>query len=245
MGIGFAAVAALLVSLVAALIAAAILFGVVTIVTRSVRIPRRSTLIAAFTLPFICVAWVMAIFVFQALVNSTHHRDPGIGDMWECPLPNGYGLMMIDESDRAFVFNPATQGWDNVACVGDCAADVTAAQLSGRYVLGRSNPFDSQRPSASAQLPPRYFLLDTQMGKRTDFDSLDALKNEATSLGIRTELRPIEEIYNQYRYTWFDKLATALMLAPPLVAFGALVAWIIYLRRTSTIGRLRDEPRTV
>lgn len=235
MGIGFAAMAALLVGLVAALVAAAILCAIATVATRDVRFPRRNTLIAAFAFPFLCVTWVVPIFIFQAVVNSIHHRDPGIGDVWECPLPNSYALMMIDEPDRAFLFNPATQGWDTVTCLDDCAADVTAAQLSGPYVLGRSNPFDLPRGGAApAPLSPRYFLLDTQMGKRTDFDSLDALKSAATVLRVKTDLRPIGEIYNQYRYTWFDKVATIFMLAPPLVAFGTLTAWIVYLRRSST-----------
>jgi hypothetical protein len=46
-------------------------------------------------------------FVFQAIVNVVLlHRDIGLGDGFECPLPNGYALSFIDTTDIGTVYEP-------------------------------------------------------------------------------------------------------------------------------------------
>jgi hypothetical protein len=91
-------------------VAAVVLGGATVWHTRGVQRWRRSAILAAAALPFLCFAWAGAVFMFQALVNeAVFHRDPGLGDAWETPLPNGYALLMIDESDHGSVYNPKTQ----------------------------------------------------------------------------------------------------------------------------------------
>jgi predicted PurR-regulated permease PerM len=81
---------------------AAVVLGVATAwLTRRVQHWRRTAILAAAVLPFLCLAWAGAVFFFQAIVNETlFHRDPGLGDAWHTPLPNGYSLLMIDETDH-------------------------------------------------------------------------------------------------------------------------------------------------
>jgi hypothetical protein len=58
---------------------------------------RRTAILAAVAFPFACLAWGGLVFAFQAIINTTVlHRDVGVGDAWECPLPNGYALLMND-----------------------------------------------------------------------------------------------------------------------------------------------------
>jgi hypothetical protein len=46
--------------------------------------------------------WAGTVFVFQAAVNVVFlHRDFGIGDEFDCPLPNGYALSFTDIIDIA------------------------------------------------------------------------------------------------------------------------------------------------
>lgn len=65
------------------------------------------------------------VFGFQAIVNEiVLHRDPGLGDTWHCPLPNGYALLMIDVMDHGWVYNPKTQPGDSVTEREDSVAGV-------------------------------------------------------------------------------------------------------------------------
>src|SRR5258708_4535105 len=47
-------------------------------------------MLATRLFPFACLGWAGGVFVFYAIVNAVvFHRDPGLGDGWTCPLPNG------------------------------------------------------------------------------------------------------------------------------------------------------------
>jgi len=68
---------------------------------------------AATSFPFLCLAWGCGVFIFQGVINeAVFHRDPGLGDLWQCPLPNGYALTMVDVPAHGRVYNPATQRRD-------------------------------------------------------------------------------------------------------------------------------------
>ncbi len=58
---------------------------------------RRRFILATRLFPFACLGWAAGVFVLYAVVNdAVFHRDPGLGDGWWCPLPNGYTLEMTD-----------------------------------------------------------------------------------------------------------------------------------------------------
>jgi hypothetical protein len=110
-GIGFVLVAAAIVGTVFAGLAAVVLGTITYLATRRVQRPRRTgTISAVIAFPFLALGWAATIFAFQAIVNETVlHRDAGAGDAWRCPLPNGYAILMIDQTDQGMVYNPKTQ----------------------------------------------------------------------------------------------------------------------------------------
>ena len=94
----------------------AVLLGVLSyVLTRHSR-QRRRVILASVLFPFACVVCAGGWFILYAVINyAVFHRDPGLGDSWETPLPNGYALMMIDTTDQGTVYNPKTQpGYDLV-----------------------------------------------------------------------------------------------------------------------------------
>ena len=82
-----------------------------------------------------------------------------------------------------------------------------------------------------------YFILDTDTGKRTSFQTASALKVAAARIGIQPNLRPINEVYSEYRFTWFDVFVGLLFVALPLIALGFLYKRIVRLRRTGILLR--------
>src|SRR5258708_4403268 len=111
--------------------------------TRGVLKGRSAVVLAATVLPFACLAWGAAVFVLQWDINEkVFHRDPGIGDAWKCPLPNGYALLMIDLPDYGWVYNPRTQPMpDGVGEQEDAIFGVRTLQVANRYIaLGVDNP---------------------------------------------------------------------------------------------------------
>jgi hypothetical protein len=102
MGIGFVLIAWGVIGLVLAGIGSLILRWTVAYFTRGANNSRRWLLRAATGFPVACLAWAGTVFVFQAVVNViVLHRDIGIGDGFDCPLPNGYALSFIDDTEMA------------------------------------------------------------------------------------------------------------------------------------------------
>jgi hypothetical protein len=125
MGIGFVLLIWAAVGLVLAGVGAVLLGGMAAYLTRGAVGGRKWLLVAASLFPFVCLAWAGGIFVFQAVVNEmVFHRDPGLGDSWNCRLPNGYAILMIDVTDQGWVYNPKTQPGDSVTDGEDAIAGV-------------------------------------------------------------------------------------------------------------------------
>src|SRR5579872_2218365 len=137
MGIGFVLLLWAVAGTILAGLGAVILGGATAFFTRRVNKGRRRAVSAAILFPFACLAWAGAVFVVQAIVNeSVLHRDPGLGDTWHCPLPNGYMITMIDVTDQGWVYSPKTQGPDGaLAEQEDAIAGVRMLQVAGRYIL--------------------------------------------------------------------------------------------------------------
>jgi hypothetical protein len=173
------------------------------------------------------------VFVFQAVVNETLlHRDLGLGDTWHAPLPNGYQIMMIDVTDQGWVYNPMTQPGSGVGEREDAVAGVRNLQVAGRYILGATDSRAFENLGKDTNQVDAYFLLDTQLGKQTQFQNYEALRRRALELGIEPNLQPINTIYSKFRFGWFDVLAGLLFCMPPVIGVVVLVGWIVRLRRT-------------
>jgi hypothetical protein len=187
-------------------------------------------------LPFVCLVWVVAIFVFQAVVNTSFlHRDPGLGDSSYCPFPNGYALLMIDVSDQGTVYNPKTQPGDTVSDQEDAISGVRELQIAGPYLFGG---IDSEYAKHFGQEGPRvnrYFVLDTRTGKHLDLDTEHQLGDFAARSGTRLILEPVFDVYRRYRFTWFDYVACVLMIAFPILAAVAFLARIVRIRSRSNL----------
>jgi hypothetical protein len=187
------------------------------------RVARNATLF-----PIGCLVWAACVFVFHGFINATYlQRDIGIGDSYYCPLPNGYSILTIDEGDQGKIYNSKTDesGPDNLM------SGVRELQVSGRTLLAAS---DSQWFQHFGQDNPpsnHYFLFDTQTGTRADFATENELRIAAAKSGITLKLEPISKVYQRYRFTWFDPMAAALLLLPPIVGLGFLIRSIVRLRR--------------
>ena len=157
------------------------------------------------------------------------HRDPGLGDGWYTPLPNGYELNMIDTTDQGTV---STQGGMN-----DLSAErgVRQLQVHGNYILGAQDSGYIQRLGQESTVVDAWFALDTQTGKTQHFKSQTELQSCTSRQGFRLALRPFDSVFRDYRNTWFDYCAGTILILMPLVAFGVLVRWIWTLRTTGRV----------
>ncbi len=242
MGIGIVLIFWGVVGLIGATIGSAILPRIASYFTQE-RVRRSRRLIWAIRLfPFACLAWAGGVFIIYAVVNEmAFHRDPGIGDGWTCPLPNGYAIEMIDVTDRGFVYNPRTQTISGVvAASNDALADVCLLQLAGRYILGGApcQSYEDPGPEGHGKVLS-YFMLDTATGTHTDFPTLDALRAAAAPLKVQIQLEPINAVYGRFRFTWFDAVAAALMFGVPLLCGWVLFRRIVRIRKS---GDMHPEP---
>jgi hypothetical protein len=233
MGLGFVLLFWAVGGAVVAAIGAATLGCATALLTRGVANGRRKVIIAASLFPIVCLGWGGVMFVFQAIVNEgLFHRDLGLGDTWHAPLPNGYQIMMIDVTDQGWVYNPKTQPGSGVGEQEDAVAGVRNVQVAGRYILGATDSKAFEHLGQDTSQVDAYFLLDTQLGKRTQFQNYDALRHSALELGIEPNLQPINAVYSKFRFSWFDVLAGMLLCVPPIIGAVLLILWIVQLRRT-------------
>jgi hypothetical protein len=232
MGIGFVLLIWAVVGIVVAAIGALVLGNIAAYVTRGAERGRKRLIWAASLFPLACLGWVGAVFVFQTIVNETvFHRDAGLGDTWNCPLPNGYALLMIDTTDQGWVYNPRTQSEGAVAEQEDAVAGVRALQVVGPYILGGSDTGSFQQAESHKDQIDSYFLLDTKIGKQTRFPNNEALQAKAQELGIAENLQPIASVYSRYRFTWFEVFTGSLLLLPLLISAVLLLRWTLRVRK--------------
>jgi len=200
--------------------------------TRKATGNRRIAIWAAAAFPFVCLGWAGAVFVFDAVINVAFlHRDVGIGDGFDCPLPNGYALSFIDTTDIGMVYElQSWPPWNDVH--KNAVKNVRFLQLAGSYILGSSDSRAFEHFGQQTEAVDSYFLLDAKTSKRQDFTTYDALDAAARELNIQAKLVPISSLYSKYRPTWFDAFASVLLLGPPLIGALVLSRWVLRLRRT-------------
>ena len=234
MGIGFVLLIWVVVGIVLACVGMLVMGVLATFLTRKATRDRSLAVLASLAFPFACLGWAVLLFVFQAFVNGAIHRDPGLGDTWTCPLPNGYAIVMIDVTDYGWVYNPKTQPDGGVTEQDDAVAGVVTVQVTGPYILGG---VDSRSPTAlesDLNHIDSYFILDTKIGKKTAYSTADGLRGAAQSLGINLNLQPIRAVYSRYRCTWFDTFVGILLCLPPPIYFAILVGRIRKLRQSAS-----------
>jgi hypothetical protein len=243
MGIGMVLLAAAVVGTVMASVGGAVFGGAAAWFTKGVQHGRRTAVLVAAAFPFACLAWGGLVFAFQAIVNETVlHRDVGLGDAWECPLPNGYAVLMIDVTDHGFVYNPKTQTEGDVIEQEDAPYGVRLLQVDTRYIVGGVDSKPDEEAGTKNHRVDSYFLLDTHTGRRTTFSDYKSLRAAADQLGIQLKLEPIKAIYSRYRFTWFDTVTDLLFAVPPLTAFILLLLWIRRVRKRNQCPSI--EPTT-
>ncbi len=234
MGIGFVLVIWGVVGLVMASVGSLVMRGVVAYFLRGVadrgQLLRRATLF-----PVACLIWAGMVFVFQAVVNVVFlHRDIGIGDGFDCPLPNGYALSFIDVTEIGTLYKPANHSlWeDPQENAVNAINDVVVMQLTGPYVLGGSDSKRLEHFGQDNYAADTYFVLDTRTDKRTDFKTYAALREAAQRLNLQPNLVAIDSLYSKYRFTWFDAFAGLVLIVPPLIAAALMTRSVVRLRMT-------------
>jgi hypothetical protein len=234
MGIGFVLIAWAIIGTISAVLGGLTLGGVTAFFTRGVRKHPTDSIVVACVFPFACFGWAVIVFGFHAYVNvALLHRDYGLGDGFNFPLPNGYAVSMIDVTDCATVYNPKTQPSSD-GVVGDrpdAINSVSRLQVAGPYIIGM-NRRSSDSSNNKAGGVHSYFLLDTKSGTHTELRTYEAARVAAGKLGIHLNLQSMNDIYHQSRLTWFDAFSLFLLLVPPVVSFGLFIWWIKRLRKT-------------
>lgn len=217
MGIGIVLIFLAIAGGIASAIGSFVLRWIVLILTNGR--PAANKLVQAVTVfPFACLLWAGSVFVFQAVVNAAFlHRDIGIGDGFDCPLPNGYALSFIDTIDWGTLYDPKDGSPWSFDPNKNVVHNLRVMQLAKGYVLGgTSDPF--RRAEREEAPMDSYFLLDVRTGGRADFKSYDEFRVAALQRNIQPDLVPVGDFYLKYRWTWFDGFAAILLVGPPLIA---------------------------
>ncbi len=198
---------------------------------RRVRSGSRRVTLFAFALPWICLVIGSLGFLTYAAINSTiFHRDIGIGDTWETPIPNGDQLTFIDVEDNGTLTNPKTQpSSSSLSSQDDAVFGIHQMQVDGNFVAGIHTPMTS---SGTNQNADRYFLLDTVAEKYIDFTTSAELESQLKSHGLSLHLRPAWDVFCDYRNTWFDWLTLAVGGCVPFIGLGVLILLIVRARRS-------------
>jgi hypothetical protein len=217
---------------IAASVGAAVLGLATYALTKPSGAGRKRAVLTAVIFPFLCVVWAGLWFVAYAGINaSVFHRDPGFGDGWDTPLPNGYALMMIDTTDQGTVYNPKTQdGSGSVSSRDDAVSGVRQLQVSGKLIFGARDQGYFQRLGQESKFVDAYFELDTDKKTHTEFKSIDDLRRRAAEEGVTLNLRLFESVFGDYRTTWFDYASGVILLAVPVCGLFWLVRFVWKIR---------------
>ncbi|HEY2030484.1 MAG TPA: hypothetical protein VGH20_14880 [Myxococcales bacterium] len=187
--------------------------------------------------PFACFAWWIAVMSgYYAVYPVLFHRNADIADTWQCPLPNGYSMLMIDDPDYAFLYDPRTQPLpDFVGSQEDAVVNVRGAQVAGPFIAAstqeRQRADGSKWPSPDQ--PDSFVLIDTRQHEVTQFATIDKLR-AAAAPHFDLRLEPVDEVYARYCDTWLDRIMPLMTLLVPFTA-GILV--LVHFFRLRAAGR--------
>ncbi|HZB87590.1 MAG TPA: hypothetical protein VE291_02930 [Terracidiphilus sp.] len=229
---------------IAAAIGSAILAAIAWRLTRNAPSQRRRAIIVSAIFPFACVAFAGVWFICYAVINYTvFHRDPGLGDGWDTPLPNGYALMMIDTTDQGTVYNPKTQGgWDSVGSQNDTEFGVRQLQVSGNRIFGARDSGYFARIGQDSTAVDTYFEVNTDTGVSVEFKTLGELRQHSAAEGATLNLREFQSVFSDYRTTWFDYLAGSILFLVPAVSFLFLARSVWRIRQQGHFPQTATNP---
>jgi hypothetical protein len=138
---------------------------------------------------------------------------------------------MIDTTDQGTVYNPKTQAGDgSISSADDAVFGVRQLQVSNGLIFGARDSGYFGRIGQESKTVDTYFELDTTKKLHTEFKSLGELNKRAASEGVVLNLREVQSVFGDYRNTWFDYLAGAILLLVPTIGFAVLARWIWKLR---------------
>lgn len=228
-----------------AAVAATVHAAIILFVLKRNTAGRKRAIIASAVFPFLCVAYAGCWFVGYAVINDTiFHRDPGLGDSWYTPLPNGYAISMIDVTDIGTVYDPKSQSASSISSNHyDAEFGVRQLQLSKQLILGAadSKAMDHFGREDTTTVDT-WFVLDTTNHTKTEYKSRAELERFAEAQGLKLNLQPIDSIFEKHRYTWFDSVAGAVLLLPPALAYVILIVWIWKLRQAHRSRNAESSP---
>lgn len=219
---------------IAASVASIVLGGAAYALLRHSTAKRKRAVRASITFPFLCVAFAGGWFAIYAITNYTvFHRDPGLGDGWDTPLPNGYALMMIDTTDQGAVYKPMSKSGDRFNESDHKVDGVRQLQVSKNLIFGARDTGYFGRIGQESTFVDSYFELDTTKDTYQEFKTIEELRQQAANQGVSVQLRPFDSVFGDYRTTWFDYLSAIILLLVPAVGFFLLSRWIWRMRRSS------------
>jgi len=213
-----------------------ILAGLVALLTRRVKSGRRRAIRIGGGLPAAGFAYLFVCVLIFSIWSAARGRDWGWGDTWDTPILGPYHLMMIDITDKGTIYNRADPNVYQQGSVIDAAGrkdvvfGVRRLEVRPPYLIGAASPESFMQDSTQGP-ETLFFILDTRTGSRIDVPSLAALEATAAQTVGRFQLKPVNEIYNQYRYSWLDVIPLGIFAVPPFVTFFLLGRGLIRLRR--------------
>jgi len=211
----------------------------VAFLLRGVEVGRKRAILLAGLLPAIGFAYLFVCVLLFSFWSAARGRDWGWGDTWDTPILDNYHLMMIDVTDDGTVYNHANPAvYHDGGVAGspqqqDVVFGVRRLEVRPPYILGAASE-DQSFPRKPAET--LFFILDTRTGLRTDLPSLSALEAAAQKLGGPLKLKPVEAIYNRYRYGIVDLIPITLFAIPPLIALFFLMRMTLRLRATRELA---------
>lgn len=242
MGILFVLIFYAIALTIAASVGAAVLGTACFLLTRKAENGRKRVVAASVFFPFACAGFAGAWFIAYAVINYTvFDRDPGLGDTWETPLPNGYALMMIDVTDEGTVYDPRTQpNKGGVVGRDDAVFGVRKLQVSGNLIFGARDSGYFDRIGQESEVVDSYFELDTLKKTHTEFKTLQDLQQHIAAQGATVDLRNIASVYRKYRFTWFDYFSGIVLVLVPFVGFLLLARRTWNVRRAQGVNTLKE-----
>ncbi len=200
MGIGFVLIVYVVLGLVAALVGGGVCRRIAGLLVPAGAPSREKLVRFATAFPALCLAWASCVFVFQGAVNSlVLHRDIGLGDVFKCPLPGGYQLTCIDDTEIGAI--EAVKGGERLDWVREM-------QFSGHFLLVAEED--------------EWHIIDTTTQQDEAFRNRVDFEKAARKRQIQIRLEPVGSFYSRYRFTWFDAFAGFLLIAAPVGLMLAL-----------------------
>ena len=196
---------------IAAIGAACVLTLIVFLIRRRRTSIRWWWLVIAAALPFVLLAYAGGAFSAYALwCETVRGVDPGIGDLWLVPLPNGWRFAMIDTPEEGYLTSRSGE---------QIHPGITRIGVRGDYVFGQDGD--------------TYFFIDTKSERdETLTAESDLLRKMRTIGATRDDLDAAVMFYGWRRWTIADALAAIVMAIPPSLLVLALgLRFLVLVRR--------------